>query len=136
MSLASNEFQKAVYTRLSSQLTTIPCYDFVPPSTTYPYIRLGSATSIANDSQSLDAQEFTLQIHVYDEAAGKKSVQTIMQNIYTALHHYNTSLSMTGFSCTFIRCEFTQTDVEPQGEGNNDHYQHGVMRFRALITTN
>ncbi len=134
MSLASNEFQKAIYTRLNTQLSPVPVYDFVPPSSSFPYIRLGSATSIAADSKQLDAQEFTIQIHVYDKAAGKKSVQTVMQNIYTALHHYG-SLSMTGFSCTFIRCEFTQTDVEPQ-EGDNDHYQHGVMRFRALITTN
>lgn len=135
MSLASNEFQKAVYARIAAQITTVPCYDYVPPSSTFPYIRLGAATSIYADSKQLDAQEFTIQVHVYDKAAGKKSVQTIMQNIYTALHHYNTSLTMTGFACTFIRCEFTQTDVEPQ-EGDNDHYQHGVMRFRALITTN
>lgn len=136
MSLASNEFQKAVYTRLAAQLPTIPVYDYVPPSSAFPYIRLGTATSIPSDSQSFDAQEFTLQVHVYDVAAGKKSVQTIMQNIYTALHHYNSSLSMTGFACSLLRCEFTQTDVEPQGEGDNDHYQHGVMRFRAIITTN
>ena len=136
MSLAANEFQKAVFARLNAQLSPVPVYDFVPQSTAFPYIRLGSATSIASDTKTYDAQEFTIQIHVYDEGAGKKSVQTVMQNIYTALHLYNTSLTMTGFACTFIRCEFTQTDVEPQGEGNNDHYQHGVMRFRALITTN
>lgn len=136
MSLAANEFQKAVYTRLTAQLPTVPCYDHVPPSSALPYIRLGTVTSIAGDNKTTDAQEFTLNVHVYGEAAGRKSVQTIMQNVYTALHLYNTSLSMSGFACVFIRCEFTQADVEPQAEGNNDHYQHGVLRFRALITTN
>lgn len=136
MSLAANELQKAIYTRLAAQITTVDIYDYVPPSESYPYIRIGSLTAITNDTKSYDAQEFTIQIHAYDVAAGKKSVNTIMQNIHTALHLYNTSLTMTGFQCVFIRCEFMQSDVEPQDAAENDHYQHGVLRFRALITTN
>lgn len=135
MSLASNEFIKAVYTRLNAQITTVPIYDYVPPSSVFPYISFGAMTSIDSDNKSHDGQEFTLQIHVYDKAAGKKTTNTIMQNVYSALHHYNSSLAMTGFECVFIRCEFSEISVEVN-EGDGDHYQHGVMRFRALITTN
>lgn len=133
MSLALNEFQKAVYARLSSQLPTVPIYDYVPANSAFPYIRLGFTTALAADTKTEDAQEFTIQIHIFTKSAGRKDAETIMQNLYTALNKH--TLVMTGFSCVFCRCEYSQADVEPQ-EGNNDHYQHGVMRFRSLITTN
>lgn len=136
MSLAANEFIKAVYTRLAAQLTPVAVYDYVPRSSAYPYVRIGMLTAVAADNKTTDAQEFTLQIHAYEKAAGKKTTSTILQNIHTALHLYNTSLSMTGFSCVYLRCEYMQVDVEPQDAGENDHYQHGVLRFRAFVTTN
>jgi len=136
MSLAQNEFVKAVYTRLAAQVTTVPTYDYVPKSAAFPYIRLGTLTSIADDTKTRDAQEFTITIHIYSQNAGRKTTSAIMESVYTALHLQHANISMTGFNCVFIRCEYSQSDVEPTVEGNNDHYQHGVLRFRALITTN
>lgn len=135
--LAANEFQKAVYARLTASMG-VPVYDHVPQGAGFPYVVVGEDTGVPWDTKTRDGQEFTATIHVWDwRAAGRKSVKTLMQAVYDALHHRSESLAMTGFACMLIRCEFTQTLQEAgEGETDGENYYHGVMRFRALVGEN
>lgn len=133
MTLAANAFQSAIYTRLASQLGATPIYDFVPQSSSFPYVVIGADTAIPADTKSNDGQEFTSTIHVWGKGAGRKSVKTLMQSVYAALHHQETAITVTGYSLVLIRCEYSETLQEQGAEGDTDHYYHGVMRFRALV---
>lgn len=136
MSLALNEFQKALYTRLAGQLSGVTVYDHVPQNTAQPYVVIGQITATPWDSKTNDGQEFTATIHVWEKAAGKKSANLKMQSIYTALHHQETNLTLSGFTVVLIRCEFSDIIEEPGEVTDQDHYYHGVQRYRALIANN
>jgi hypothetical protein len=134
MTLAANEIQKAIFVRLTAQLAGTPVYDHVPQDSAFPYVVIGADTSIPWDTKTNDGQEFTCTFHVWDKlAAGRKSVKSLMQNIYSALHQQESNLSLSGFTVVLMRCEFTETYQETAVEGEVDHYYHGVMRFRALV---
>lgn len=134
MSLAANALQAAIYARLVSQLGPVPVYDHVPQDSAFPYVMIGADTAIPWDTKTTDGQEFTCTIHAWDALkAGRKSVKTIMQDVYTALHHQQANLAVAGFTLILIRCEYTETIQETAEEGSPDHYYHGIMRFRALV---
>jgi hypothetical protein len=134
MSLAANEMQKAIYTRLTAALGASPVvYDYVPQDAAYPYVVIGADTSIPWDTKTNDGQEFTCTIHAWTKNSGRRPLKTIMQNIYAALHHQEPLLTMTGFTCVQMRCEYSETIQDQSPEGDTDRYYHGIMRFRALI---
>ena len=130
MTLAANALQSAIFARLTGQLGPTPVYDFVPQDSAFPYVVIGADTSVPADTKTNDGQEFTLTIHVWDKAAGRKSVKTTMEAVYTALHNH--PLAVTGFSTVILRCEYAET-MQEQAEGEGDHYYHGVLRFRAVV---
>jgi hypothetical protein len=133
MTLAANEIQKTVYSRLTSQLTPVPIYDFVPQDSAYPFVVIGRVSSEQWGTTTKDGQQFTVQIHAFDKAAGKKSVQTILQNIYAALHQQESNLIMTGFTAITCNCAMSEAFQDPSPEGDSDHYFHGVQRYRIQV---
>lgn len=142
MAAPYNAIQAAIYTRLTgySALTTAlggsKVYDHVPQGTAAPYIQIGNDTSAPYDTKTSNGWQCTLTLHVWDyEKAGQKSVKTLMAHIYDALHKQESSVTVTGFSLVALLCEFQESFQESGVEGAGDHYYHGVMRFRAYITT-
>lgn len=140
MSQPINALQVGIYNRLTgySALTTAlggsKVYDHVPQNTAAPYVLIGDDTLIESDTKTANGWEVTLTIHCWDfEAAGRKSVKALLDHIYDALHKQESSVTVTGFSLTYLHCEFQETFQE-QSEGPSDKYYHGVQRFRALIT--
>lgn len=134
MSLALNEFQRAVYARLASQLTT-PVYNHVPQGSPFPYVVTGYKTSVPWRTKTEDGQEITITIDVWSNAAGDKEAATLMGQVYAALDRQESALTMSGFTCVVIECGFTDLAPYTEDEGEPDHYYHGVMRFRALVET-
>jgi hypothetical protein len=141
MALPLNAFQAAIYTRLVgySGLTTAlggsKIYDHLPQNVTAPYVVIGDDTCIVDDTKSNNGWELTATIHCWDfEKAGRKSVKTLMSNIYDALHKSEANITVTGFSLVQIYQEFSETFQEVNAEGASDHFYHGVQRFRAIIT--
>jgi hypothetical protein len=137
-----NAIQAAIYTRLTgySALTTAlggqKVYDFVIPSLTAPYVVIGDDTLTQSDTKSGNRWEATITIHVWDfEKAGRKSVKTLLGHIYDALHRQESNIAITGFSIVMIAHEFQETFQETAVEGENDHYYHGIARYRAVLTT-
>jgi hypothetical protein len=142
MASPDNALQAALYTRLTgySALTTAlggsKVYDHVPQGQSAPYVVIGDDTLSEGDTKSKDGWECTVTIHVWDFAkAGRKSVKALLSHIHDALHQQEASITVTGFSLVQIRREFQQTFQESGIEGENDHYYHGVARYRAVITT-
>jgi hypothetical protein len=133
MSLALNELQKAIYTRLNSQLSPTSVYDHVPQNSTYPYVVIGEILSVPWDTKTADGQEFSVTVHVWDKGAGKKSVNLKMESVYTALHQQESNLSPSGFTVILIRCDYIAVFQETGEATDQDHYYHGVMRFRAIV---
>lgn len=134
MSLAANEFQRALYTRLSDQLDA-EVYDHVPQGAEPPYVVIGEDTSIPWRGKSDDGQEFTATIHAWTyQSAGRRAVKALMQEVYEALDRHEEALPMEEFHCAAIWCEFTQTFQEfGAADADGQNYYHAVLRFRALV---
>lgn len=135
-----NALQAGIYSRLTtyapltSAIGASKVFDHVPQHTAAPYVVIGDDTSIDFDNKGSNGWEVTLTIHCWDfEKAGRKSVKTIMEHIYDALQKQEGAVTVAGFKLVMIYCEFQQTLQETGSEGANDHYYHGIQRFRAII---
>lgn len=142
MSAPDNALQAGIYSRLTgySALTTAlgsaKIYDFIPTTVAAPYVVIGDDTLIDADTKTRNGWECTLTIHVWDyEKAGRKSVKTLLGHIHDALHTQQANITVTGFTLVSIEREFQTTFQETGIDGENDHYYHGVARYRAFIHT-
>lgn len=142
MASPDNALQAGIYTRLTgySALTTAlggsKVFDHIPQGESAPYVVIGEDTLTEWDTKSKAGWEATVTIHVWDyEKAGRKSVKALLSHIHDALHQQETNITVTGFNLVQIRREFQQTIQETAVEGQNDHYYHGIARYRAVITT-
>lgn len=118
--------QTAIYTRLSTQLTT-PVYDDVPQGSEYPYTVIGDDTSIAWDGDTFLGAESTLTMHTWSRYSGRSEVKQIMADIYSALHRHD--LVIQDAHTVTCEWEFEETFLEADGET-----RHGVQRFRVIST--
>ena len=139
MTTPSNALQAAIYTRLTgystlTALVSTRIYDYIPESAVAPYVVIGDDTEIDWGNKSVNGWEVTITIHSWDyEKAGRKSVKTIQSAIYDALNRNESNIIITGFTLVMIQSEFADTFQETSIDGQNDHFYHGVQRFRALI---
>ncbi|AWM37019.1 hypothetical protein GobsT_50800 [Gemmata obscuriglobus] len=142
MASPDNALQAALYRRLTTYapLTTAlgrpNVFDFVPPATvTAPYVVIGEDTLTDWDTKTDPGWDGTLTIHVWDyQKAGRKSVKTLLGHVYDALHRQESALAVTGFLLAELRWDGFQATFQEAGiEGENDHYYHGVTRYRALV---
>jgi hypothetical protein len=135
-----NALQSAVYQRLTTYapltnaLGGAKVYDFVQPNLAAPYVVIGEDTMTGDDTKCGNGWDCTLTIHVWDfEKAGRKSVKALLSHIHDALHRQEASIAVTGYTLTQLIREFQTTIQEAAIEGENDHYYHGVARYRALL---
>ena len=128
-----NALQKAIYQRLDSQLST-PVYDHVLQGSAPPYVVIGADTMTDFSSKTTSGFDCTLTIHAWDyDKAGRKSVKTILSDIYDALHRQEASITVTGFQLLMLDFEFEESFQETAIEGDADGYYHGVQRYRAVL---
>lgn len=140
MASPDNALQAAIYTRLSnySALTSAiganKVFDHTPQGTAAPYVVIGEDTLTEWDTKTVSGWDCTLTIHAWDFLkAGRKSVKTILGLIHDALHRQEANITVTGFNLIRIDREFQTTFQETAVEGSNDHYYHGVARYRVTI---
>lgn len=134
MSDHSIQLQKTIFDSLSgdNNLTSTlgaTVYDYVPDSSSFPYVKLGEETAIDNGTKSLQGNEHTLVIHSFSRYRGSKQIKEIMSRIYALLHE--SSLSVSGASLVNLRFEFS--DVIKENDGLTSH---GLQRFRAVVYDN
>ena len=134
MSDHSIQLQKTIFDVLNgdSNLTSTlgaTVYDYVPDSSSFPYVKLGEETAIDNGTKTLQGNEHTLVIHSFSRYRGSKQIKEIMSRIYALLHE--SSLSVSGASLVNLRFEFS--DVIKENDGLTSH---GLQRFRAVVYDN
>jgi len=122
------------YAPLTSALGGQKVFDFVTPQLVAPYVVIGDDTLTEWDTKTEDGWDCTLTLHVWDfEKAGRKSVKNLLSIIHDALHRQEASLTLVGFTLVSLAREFQDSFQDISEEGANDHYYHGVARYRALL---
>lgn len=137
MALHSWELQKTIYSALNSASITdangnaiAGVFDDVSEDTPYPYITVGEETGVEFGTKTKDAHEHTVTLHIWSRyRGGRKEVKEMMQQVFSALH--NSDITISGASLVNIRHEFEQTLVEADGIT-----RHGIMRFRVVVFDN
>jgi hypothetical protein len=92
MSDPSIAFQTAIYTELDAQLS-VPVYDSVPQSATYPYVTIDYQDSSRANWLSDRKDEKTIYFSVWSDYRGQKEVLQIMSEMDTLLHNQRFTLS-------------------------------------------
>jgi hypothetical protein len=92
MSDPSIAFQTAIYTELDAQLS-VPVYDSVPQSATYPYVTIDYQDSSRANWLSDRKDEKTMYFAVWSDYRGQKEVLSIMSELDTLLHNQRFTLS-------------------------------------------
>ena len=124
--------QTSVYNALNgnSSLTSSVSgiYDFVPESTTFPYVKVGDQTMVDEGTKNKKGSDFTLIVHTFSRYRGSKEIKEIMSLVYDILHE--SSLTISG-AMNNMRFEFS--DIIKESDGLTTH---GVQRFRTFVLTN
>ena len=124
--------QTAVYNALNgnSSLTSSVSgiFDFVPESTTFPYVKVGDQTMVDDGTKNKKGSDFTLIVHTFSRYRGSKEIKEIMSLVYDILHE--SSLTISG-AMNNMRFEFSDIIKETDGLTT-----HGVQRFRTFVLTN
>lgn len=124
--------QTAVYDALNgnSSLTSSVSgiYDFVPESTSFPYVKVGDQTMVEDGTKDKKGSDFTLMVHTFSRYRGSKEIKEIMSLVYDILHE--SSLSISG-AMNNMRFEFS--DIIKESDGLTTH---GVQRFKTFVLTN
>ena len=124
--------QTAVYNELNgnSSLTSSVSgiFDFVPESTTFPYVKVGDQTMVDDGTKNKKGSDFTLIVHTFSRYRGSKEIKEIMSLVYDILHE--SSLTISG-AMNNMRFEFSDIIKETDGLTT-----HGVQRFRTFVLTN
>ncbi len=128
--LALMEVQHALYSKLHGDGVLMGLvtgvYDAVPQKTALPYVVIGDGTQTTLASDGLNLADLALVIDIWSDAAGRKTVLTIMNRIYALLHLG--ALTLTGFQQMLLRCEQADTALSEQGTRI-----HGSMRVHVSV---
>ena len=109
-----NEIFKAIYDRLTAQLSE-SVYDHVPQDLdVFPYVRIDPLEAEPNDTDTELGFIATAQIITFSRYRGSKETNDIMTNIYTALHRYAIP-DTASYGISGIKETFRQTAVEDDG---------------------
>lgn len=130
MDSALHSVQKAVYSRLSSDVTlaaaVVGVFDDVPEGTGFPYVELGDTTEIPFDVFGKDGHEQTLTLHIWSQKSGMKEAQQIQGMINGLLHGY--SLTVDNHSTVLLLHDGTNSQLDPDGVT-----RHLSVRFRCVV---
>jgi hypothetical protein len=102
-------------------------FDYVPEDAAYPYIVIGDATEIPDNSHDRYGWQTVATLHVWTQAEGHKQGLTIGRRITALLDHQ--PLTIPGYDHVVTRCEFSQTLTDPEPPGN---IRHLVLRYRVI----
>jgi hypothetical protein len=92
MSDPSVAFQTAIYTQLDAQLS-VPVYDSVPQSATYPYVTIDYQDSSRANWLSDRKDQKIMYFAVWSDYRGQKEVLAIMSELDTLLNNQRFTLS-------------------------------------------
>ncbi len=122
--------QHALYTKLHGDAVLMGMvtgvYDAVPQKTVLPYIVIGDGQCRGLAADAVNLSELALEIDVWSEATGRKTVLTILNRLFALLHLG--TLTLSGYQLVALRCE--QADALVAEEATR---VHGTMLIRATV---
>ena len=114
--------QKKIYEALNGVISC-PVYDNAPQGASFPYVTIGEANLLDDDTDTEQGVLISYVIHTWSQADGRKETKTIMGEIYNALHL--TKFSESGYS--FTENYFLSSDSFVETDGKT---RHGVQNFK------
>ena len=120
--------QKAIYARLSDQITGAEIFDFMQQKKQYPAVIIGDSLGYENDTDTENGFNETLTIHSWtsdSDSRGYSVLCGIMEQIYNALHYYD--LQVEGYGVSVIYQEFSEKMRDADGLT-----RHGIQRFKII----
>jgi len=127
---AQTDLQTAIYSALTGDVTLMAAitgvYDFVPQSTSYPYITIGDDDYDWFGTMGVDGGEYNIQIDTWTQIEGRKSCKDIMKLVATVLH--NGSLTISNNVHISTRLDFQSSTKEADG-----FTHHGIQRYTIIL---
>ena len=117
--------QKKIYEALNGVISC-PVYDNAPQGASFPYVTIGEANLLDDDTDTEQGVLISYVIHTWSQADGRKETKTIMGEIYNALHL--TKFSESGYS--FTENYFLSSDSFVETDGKT---RHGVQNFKLTM---
>ena len=115
--LVLSALQTALYSTLNGDATLSGMiqgvYDHVPQEVSYPYVRIGDATSRMQPSMATQKAVTEMQLFVLSREGGRAEALAIMERITTLLHQQ--ALSISGHSVVQLQQE--EASVVLLGDG-------------------
>lgn len=122
--------QRAFYSRLSKDLD-VSVYDWVPEDAPYPYVVIGEATELADNTHDSFGRTLTLTLHVWTKGhGGFGPALEIVDNIQRSLDH-RLDMELEGFRLVTLRLDQTLTMRDP-----DPLIRHAPVRFRVQVEQN
>lgn len=112
MPASSNDVQKAIYVALDTALS-VPVFDHVPIGQSYPFVTIDAQDVHPNDYLVQQKSLRNIYLTVWSEKRGQKEVNSIMQDIYTALHRQQLTLD----AGRIILCRVTRQNSRLDADG-------------------
>ena len=123
---------RAIYDRLEADTdtTAYSVYNYVPRTTTMPYITFGSPIALESrmlGSRDTEGESNVVIIHVWSQQAGEKECADVMAHVIDAI--CGTALSITGYF-TPVDVGLDYADITMDVSDSTRPVYHGVLRFR------
>jgi len=132
MGYHSFDLQTIVYTTLNNDSTldglvgNNKIFDNVPQDTAYPYVVINNESAINRGTQTLDGNQYTIDLEVWSQYRGKKEIKEIMERIYNLFN--NATYSVSGASMVLSQIRNVITLVESDGIT-----RHGVLTLDVIV---
>ena len=85
-----NEIMQALFDRLTSQLGSVPVFDYVPQDMkSYPYVQINSLVPVVSDTDSELGFNVILKVVAFSRYRGGKEINDLCDTIYSALHQWS-----------------------------------------------
>ena len=132
MGYHSFDLQTIVYTTLNNDSTldglvgNNKIFDNVPQDTAYPYVVINNESAINRGTQTLDGNQYTIDLEVWSQYRRKKEIKEIMERIYNLFN--NATYSVSGASMVLSQIRNVITLVESDGIT-----RHGVLTLDVIV---
>lgn len=134
MTYAGTALQTGIYTRLSSVLNEDVYSSWVDEDATFPYAVIDGMQTEPGDTKTTNGEESTFEIHAFDkDVSSRATINSMMTAIHGALHDQESNITVSGYTVTFCQSEYSTVLLDTATDAGDDHYYHGVMRFRIRI---
>jgi hypothetical protein len=131
MTSAAWPLQQAIYARLTGDASLMGAvsgvYDYVPEGAAYPYVAIGEAVEVPNDSHDRPGLTVTFTLHIWSRYRGTKQAIQILGHVDRLLNR--TPLAVAGFRDVSLVVESSQMMRDPDPE-----IRHVPVRLRAWLT--